>query len=141
MKAEDVRQIAAWLQDAGIAAFSLETPQGSLHLELDPGALPPAAAPPVPAAQRDGACITARGTGVFLATHPWHGAPLAEPGARVEAGQVVALLQSGRLYQPVTAPARGVLGHCLEPPGTLVDFGRPLLAFHPDIVDATGSNR
>lgn len=136
VKAEDVRQIAAWLEAAGLSQLTLTTPQSSLRLELGARPAPSTAQPPAASAAPS---LLARATGVFLPAHPWSDTPLAVPGRRVRAGDVVALLRAGPLYQPVTATADGVLGRCLAEPGGLVDFGRPLMEFLPDTSHETRS--
>jgi hypothetical protein len=129
MTAEEIRQILAWLEESGIAAFELRTPQGGLRLRLADGPTPRGNAPPAPTDTPR--CIRSPAVGVFLDAHPWLGEPLASPGTRVAAGAVVGLLRVGQLYRPVVAPRDGILGQRLTAPGTLVDFARPLLELLP----------
>ncbi len=131
MTVDEVRQIVAWLEAAGLTGFELTTPQGRLRLQLaSPGHLVPQSswAEPAPATP----AIAARGTGVFLDAHPWSDTPLVRPGQRVQAGETAALLRTGALIQPVTAAEAGVVGDRLVTPGTLVGFGTPLFAFTPE---------
>lgn len=131
MTLEEIRQIFAWLEEAGIAAFELRTPQGGLRLRLPDGPAPRGDAAPSPALTDAQRCIRSPGVGVFLDAHPWLGEPLASPGTAVAEGAVVGLLRVGHLYRPVVAPCSGTLGQCLAAPGMLVDFGRPLLELLP----------
>lgn len=133
MTAEEVRQIAAWLEASGLDTLELTTPEMRLRLKLGGGVaatLPAGDASPTPAAAPP--CVEARGTGVFLPAHPWRDAPLVQPGQRVRAGDIVGLLRIGPLLQPVTATEDGIIGHCLAAPGALVGFGTALMEFTPD---------
>ncbi len=99
-----------------------------MRLRLTRGRHPAAAA----AAAAPPPCLEARGTGFFLPAHPGRDAPLVQPGQRVRAGEVVALLRLGPLLQPVTAASDGIVGRCLVAAGALVGFGTPLMDFIPD---------
>lgn len=125
MNADEVRQIAGWLEAAGLDRFELTTPTARLRLTLGAAVAPAAEAPP----PRPG--LVARGTGEFLASHPWAEAPLVRPGQRVRAGDIVALLRTGALIQPVTAAEDGIAGAAVVAPGTLVGFGTTLMEFTP----------
>jgi biotin carboxyl carrier protein len=50
----------------------------------------------------------------------------------VRAGDIVALLRTGALIQPVTATEDGIVGAPLAVPGTVVGFGTPLMEFTPE---------
>jgi biotin carboxyl carrier protein len=128
MTADEVRQIAAWLEATQISQLELTAPGRRLRLTLG-GAAP--SADPLPKASSSPHVITAGGTGVFLDTHPWTGVALASPGEPVRAGDVVGLLRTGLLLQPVTAPQDGILGARLAVPGATVGFGTPLIEFAP----------
>lgn len=132
MTAEDVRQIAAWLEASGLDQLELITPQMRLRLKLggDPAAVPVDSdtPPPPPAAPP---CLEARGTGVFLPAHPWRDRPLVQPGQQVRAGEIVGLLRIGPLLQPVTAAVDGTVGRQIAAPGAMVGFGTPLMEFTP----------
>lgn len=130
MNADEVRQIIAWLEAAGLDSFELTTPTVRLRLTLGGMAGIAAelsqaeAAPAAPS-------LTARGTGAFLDAHPWSDTPLVRPGQHVRAGEIVALLCTGPLIQPVTAAEDGIVGARLVAPGTVVGFGTPLMEFTP----------
>ncbi len=131
MNADEVRQIATWLEAAGLDGFELTTPTARLRLTLGGGA--PVAAEPLPVQPApEPPSLAARGTGEFLATHPYADAPLVRPGQRVRAGDIVALLRCGALLQPVTASEDGVVGALLAAPGTVVGFGTALMLFTPE---------
>lgn len=139
MTADDVRQVVAWLEAAGLDGFSLDTPGTTLRITLDDGVeVRQAASAPSPPAEPP-PFLQARGTGVFLPAHPCGDAPLVQPGQQVRAGEVVALLRVGPLLQPVTAPAAGTIGGCLAAPGSTVGYGTPVMEFRPDAPPQTRS--
>ncbi|MEO3471991.1 biotin/lipoyl-containing protein [Roseomonas sp. CAU 1739] len=131
MNTDEVRQIAAWLEAAGLDGFELTTPTARLRLTLG-GGTPVAAAPLRVQPASEPPSLAARGTGEFLAAHPYADAPLVQPGQRVRAGDIVALLRTGALIQPVTASEDGIVGALLAKPGTIVGFGSPLMHFTPE---------
>ena len=135
MTPDEVRQIAAWLEAAGLDRFELTTPTARLRLVLG-GAVAPAAEAPRPEATPAQPSLVARGTGIFLNHHPWSDAPLVRPGQRVRAGEIVALLRTGALIQPVTAAEDGIVGAQLVVAGTMVGFGTPLMEFTPEARNA-----
>ncbi len=57
---------------------------------------------------------------------------LAEPGARVEAGTPLLVLEAMKMEHTVRAPADGVVEAFFFKPGDLVDGGAELLQFKPD---------
>jgi len=130
MTAEEMRQIAVWLEASELDLLELTTPRMRLRLKRGRHAVAASGAPPMPAMAPS--CLEARGTGIFLPAHAWRDAPLVQPGQRVRAGEVVALLRIGPLLQPVTATADGTVGRCLVTPGALVGFGTPLMEFTLD---------
>jgi biotin carboxyl carrier protein len=76
------------------------------------------------------AIIAAAACGIFFLGHPAREVTLSI-GTRLEAGEVVGVIATGPLLQPVSAPAAGTLTRVLCEPGQRVDFGTPLLAFAP----------
>ena len=69
-----------------------------------------------------------RPLGVFLHRHPLRADDLAPACSAVTAGQVLGLLQTGPLLQPVRAPSDGVLLEALVPHAATVGYGTPLFA-------------
>jgi acetyl-CoA carboxylase biotin carboxyl carrier protein len=129
---ELTRQLSAWLAETDIELLELEGPQTSLRLRR---AVPayvaaPVAAPAAAAGEPTVAAATvvrADSVGVLLHRHPQRHAPLAAVGARVRAGQPVALLRIGTLLLPVPAPRDGVVARLLADDGAAVGYGEPLL--------------
>lgn len=136
---DEIRQLAGWLSAAGLASLELHGPRGSLRLLRD--GMPAAGAVRAevtgpgghagPAAQaaaagEAGAVVRAASVGVLLDRHPLRREAIAPAGARVRAGEAIALLQVGQWLTAVTASRDGVLARWLVEPGTTVGFGTPL---------------
>ena len=130
---DELRQITAWLEAAGVLSLEIRRPGAGLRLTLasragaagpglDVREMPAAsAAPDVPRH-----VVKAPAVGVFRAAHPMRPAAFVQPGELVRAGRIVGLLRIGRVYLPVATAQAGVVGSLLTEPGTLVDFGTPL---------------
>ena len=115
--------LAALLAASDLSEIELRGPGIHLHLRNEGGRVSDVAT---------ATAIRAPAIGHVLWRHKLHAAPLAPPGTRVRAGQIVALLQIGPLLRPVLAPADGIVGApCIEA-GTLAGYGTPLLDFHED---------
>jgi biotin carboxyl carrier protein len=130
MKVEELRQIVQWLEEAAIGVFELESNDCRLRMVLQPDGVPgdPIAVTIDDGKDRSGdGIIVADVPGLFLIEHPQRATPMVPLGARVRGGDVVALIQIGSIYAPVTASADGTLAKILAVPGTFVGFGTPLL--------------
>lgn len=147
MMMAELQQLAAWLAGTDIGLLELSTPQGQVRLRRD-GAAPEnyvleelrghAGAPvSAAAAAASPAHVVALSVGIFLHYHPLRGTPLAPPGAEVQAGQTVGLLQIGVLLLPVAAPRAGVVAVLREAHGSLVGYGTALVELHPSMTPAT----
>jgi len=146
MMIAELQQLVAWLAGTDIGLLELCTPHGLVRLRRD-GAAPENyvleelqghAGAPVPAAVAASAVpaikpAVAPSVGVFLHHHPLRGTPLAPPGAKVQAGQTVGLLQIGALLLPVAAPQAGVVASMLKAHGSLVGYGTALVELHPSM--------
>ena len=138
MRVDDVRQLARWLEEAGLAELELEGPDLRLRLVLDGGATRAAAAPTLAIAAADlpdaviGRVVSAPVAGVLRLRHPHAAASLAELGDMVAPGAVIGLLQIGLIFAPVVAPVGGMLVRILALPDDLVGFGAPLFEIVAD---------
>lgn len=147
MMIAELEQLAAWLAGTDIGLLELSTPQGQVRLRRDDAVpenyvreeLQGHAGAPVPAAAAASSPtqVVASSVGVFLHSHPLRGTPLALPGAQVQAGQTVGLLQIGALLLPVPAPQAGVVASMLKAHGSLVGYGTALVELHPSMTPAT----
>ena len=123
-----IRQLSTWLAGTDIRSLELRGPGTSLRLRRGGGAAPVDEAVPVPSQQpvtvvRRTAVATAPAVGLLLHRHPQRDAALAPVGARVKAGQPLALLQIGTLLVPVPAPCDGVVTRHVALDGEIVGYG------------------
>lgn len=129
--------LRAALRRAGNASLELEV--GGLRLRMMPTAAArpyPADAPPPPKPTLpvDTPVLVSNGPGILRLADPAGGAPFAPPGAEVNAGQIVALLQAGAALWPVEASRSGRIESVLAEDASIVGYGTPLfrLARHSD---------
>ena len=124
-------QIAAWLAAADVDCIGIET--GAVVLRMVRGSrgyqLQTAGAhASAPAFDSAGPlAVTAHVAGIFLTRHPAGGGKFPVQGDRVQAGELLALLQIGLVLTPVLAPVDGTLGRCLQSTGTQVGYGARLI--------------
>jgi acetyl-CoA carboxylase biotin carboxyl carrier protein len=134
MPFDHIEQFSAWLAEAGIDRLELSGPDGRLCLESaapdENGPADADAAIQAAAAEIDGQpgfAVRALGAGILLHRHPMRETPLAPYGARIRAGQTVALLQIGVLLLPVDAFRDGTVTSLLADDGALVGFGTEII--------------
>jgi acetyl-CoA carboxylase biotin carboxyl carrier protein len=135
MPFDHIEQLSAWLAEAGIDSLELSGPDGRLCLgraeqdDIGPDEAD-AAIETVEAEideQQHGFAVRAPGAGILLHHHPMQQTPLAPCGARIRAGQTVALLQIGALLVPVDASCDGTVTSLLADHGALVGFGTAII--------------
>jgi acetyl-CoA carboxylase biotin carboxyl carrier protein len=136
MAFDQLRDLTAWMAEAGIDELELMGPSFQLRLGGSPLQKRDvqASAQHHDAASASGpACqvVTAPTVGLFLHRHPLHATMLAPQGTQVRAGQALGLLRIGPLLVPVIAPGDGVAGAMLVAHETVVGFGTGLVEFHP----------
>ena len=130
------KAMASWLESADIDYAEVSGPgwQVGLHKEsgyvarqVEPNNSP--AKPLFGPGSTGISCVkvTAPVAGVFLVHHPMRSAPLMRIGARVKAGDTVALLRIGQLLVPVKAPAGGVIVRVLVSDHSTVGYGCELI--------------
>ena len=132
---QDLRQISSWLAAAGIEFAEIRFAGSTVRLTLEPAAPTgnaDAIGTPSPAVGTT-SIVRSPSTGIFVATHPDRTAPQAAIGHRVEAGNVVGLLQITELYRPVVAERGGVISAIHAEPGSLVGYGAPLFELAADM--------
>lgn len=115
-------EIVAAMQTAGLSIFELDSPHGTVRLRLQEATPQVAPLPPAPALAR---CM-APAAGMLLLAHPMRDAVFAAAGACVHAGETIALIRTGLLLRPVTAPVGGVLRRWLAEDGDVVGYGAAL---------------
>ena len=123
--AERIQQLAGLLEGTSIVLLEVSGPDGSFRLSRDVADQHATHAPTVPAAGTK-RVIPAPSVGTFRIGHLLQNMPLAQPGGRVEPGDVVGLVQVGTLYLHVLAPSAGTLLAPLAADGDIVGYGAPL---------------
>jgi len=129
---ERFRQLAGWLAETDIGLLELRGPQILLRLLRDGAAagagdgatdLEPAPAQP----QAQTTIVAASTVGIVRHRHPLRDGPLAPPGARIERGQALVLLQIGQLLVQVSAPRDATVAGLFGQDGDAVGYGDPLI--------------
>ncbi len=130
MEASELKQIAEWLTEAGIASIEITGPRGSVRVTSAGACAADSAALTGGAAA--GTITQARATtvGVFLDTHPLRTAPFVRVGDAVKAGDVIGLVKIGRIFVPLSAPGAGIVSRILVESGSRADFGMAILEIH-----------
>lgn len=121
-----------WAADNHLAefAFSAEGHRITIRRGAAGGAQPAppaaaAAAPPVPASEAD--AVTAPLAGLCHLRPESGGAAFVEPGARVEAGQTICIIEAMKMMTPIPAPQAGTVEAILVGDGATVEAGAPLM--------------
>ncbi len=135
MEIAEIEQLVRWLEEAGLDSIEIEGPEHGLRLRLQheagsAAAGEPSAAEPAaflePSQDNTADIVTARGPGQFQDRHPAREKPFVRVGDSVRSGDVLALVRTGPVYAPVTAPRDGRVEQILVAAGDLVGFGSPL---------------
>lgn len=127
MQTQDIRQLAQWLALTDIDFLELRSPGVEVRLHRDGAATLGAEPGDGQVDAPDQAAVHAPSVGMLLDRLPGRPQPLCPPGAAVQTGRLLALLQVGPLLLPVRAPCDGWAGDWLVPPGSAVGYGTPLL--------------
>ncbi|WP_277188599.1 biotin/lipoyl-containing protein [Caballeronia sp. BR00000012568055] len=123
----ELRQIAGWLEAAGVGFIEIARGDNVARMTLG-GAVSKVAPVTTKAAAQPQQHIRALHAGRFMKTHPSRTSAIADAGAQVKAGDIVAIVQVAELCLPVIAPADGVLGEWLVEEGATVGYGAALAA-------------
>ena len=124
---DDWQQIAAWLAAADIDAIEVGEPGRVVRMVRAHGAyrIDEHAERSAGSSTEPHRAVLAPCAGVWLSRHP-QGGVFAQAGQRVQAGQMVGLLQIGLVLAPVLAPVAGTVVETLEASGTCVGYGARL---------------
>jgi acetyl-CoA carboxylase biotin carboxyl carrier protein len=128
---ERVAQLSAWLANTDIGLLELRTPQGILRLGRQGGDMVELPMEEEEEDEAEPVTVKASSVGLFLHTHPVATEPLARIGQRVDAGQLIGLLNIGPLLLPVSAPQAGIVDALHAESGIAVGYGAPLIDLHP----------
>lgn len=140
---EAVRRLAALLDETGVAEIEYRDGDRSLRISArgavqvsapvaaaaGPQEAPPAdaASPPQQAAGAEGTPVTAPIVGtVYLQPEPGQPA-FVQVGDRVQAGQILLIIEAMKVYNQIPAPSDGVVRQVLVSSGDPVEYGETLM--------------
>jgi acetyl-CoA carboxylase biotin carboxyl carrier protein len=87
-------------------------------------------------APREGVAIAAPLTGVYYPRASPDEPPFVSPGTIIAPGQIVALIETMKLFNEVTADLGGEVLSIVVQQGDLVEAGQPLMYVRPEEVEA-----
>ena len=123
LAAHEIADLVAHMRSVGVTEIEIAEGDAALRLVAPEEGVSASAAAAGPTIVKATAC------GIFLPGHPARtGKPV---GAGIVAGEVVAVIATGPLLQPVVAPSDGTGLRLLATAGQRVDFGTDLLALAP----------
>jgi acetyl-CoA carboxylase biotin carboxyl carrier protein len=119
----------------GEKIFELVRREGGITV-MPAGTVPPAAASVAPAAQAAQASssvkkVTAPLVGVFYRSSSPDNEPFVKIGDRVDAGQVLCILEAMKLFNEITSDYAGVVVRIIPENGELVSLGQELFWIEP----------
>jgi acetyl-CoA carboxylase biotin carboxyl carrier protein len=130
LQISELRQIAGWLETAGIGFIEIGGNGTLVRLTLEGNsAANPQPTQPMPTVRETQ--VIATSSGVLLTCHPMRSTPIVEPGAAIRQGDVLGLLRIAQLCLPVIAPSDGVVVKWLVEPGVTVGYGTALMTLAP----------
>lgn len=126
-----LRRLFRQLESTDIDELEIVAGDARLFLRREPGKSSPIQAPPPAESAPVGIPVPAPLTGVFYARSSPEQPPFVEPGAMVEPGQVVALIETMKLFNEVTVEVAGEVQSVVAHDGDLVETGQTLLYIRP----------
>ena len=149
--ATDLTDLAAFVermvqvaQRAGMATLSIKTEDLKLELrsgsvvEVSSNSAPKSAVAPVetpipftPDIERVGYVVTAPMVGTFYRSTSPTDPPFIQPGDRVEAGQLIGIIEAMKIMNEITADRSGTVLEVIADNATAVEYGSPLIRLGP----------
>ncbi|MBA3336474.1 MAG: biotin carboxyl carrier domain-containing protein [Chloroflexia bacterium] len=125
---DGVRRLVEALATAGVTEFRFEIAGLTLELRRGEGedALAPSSGARSGAEAEPDDVILAPVLGTFYRRPAPDAAPYLEPGAAVENGQAIGLIEVMKTFTEVTAPRAGILAAFLVEDGVFVEYGQPV---------------
>lgn len=131
MNIKEIRQLAAWIRDAGLNVLELKRPGFELLIRRgEPVQACTAPSAPQVAAEQSALTahvVSADNPGVFVSSHPDERDSYVKPGDAVAVGQLLGLLRIGLLYLPVRSHQAGHVLRFLAAENERVGYGQPLV--------------
>ena len=128
---EDVRQLITALQGTAVNEVEIRFGDVAVHLRRRPGVVvqAPAAAAEEPRTEQSAiAAIKAPLNGIYYDRPSPEADPFIQIGDRVEAGQVVAIIEAMKVFNEVHADQAGRVSKILAESGDMVQGGQDLIA-------------
>lgn len=136
----ELRQVARKMRAAGLASIELSGRNWMVRLHYDPTPplhnVEPPALPSVVSIPVAPACtaIAAPMPGKILLQHPLNNVAYARVGQQVKRDDLLALVQVGSLYLPVTSPADGTLTSIAVTQDQRVEYGSEIAHLSTTVV-------
>lgn len=134
----DVHELIAALQGTPVREVEISWGDTTVFLRRRPDVAPhaPAAVPRAPAAEKPRpAAIQAPLNGIFYDRPSPDAAPFVQVGDRIEAGQVVAIIEAMKVFNEVHAERAGRVTALLVESGDMVENGQDLIALDEESGD------
>jgi len=131
-----VRRVLKLAERYGLSELEVELDGVRVGVVTDPdaatttaGLVPPAGAPAAPIYEEDPdvELITAPITGTFYRSPSPNTPPFIEPGAVIETGQTIGIIEAMKVFNEVPSPLAGEVLEIPAPDGYLVQRGDPLM--------------
>jgi len=132
LDAETVRHVLRLLEATDVDELEITHGRSRLYLRRDPTAR--TAAPRgdgEPASEIEGVAISAPLTGIYYPRPSPEEPAFVTQGGMIEPGQIVALIETMKLFNEVTAELAGEVLSILVQHGDLVEAGQPLMYVRP----------
>ncbi|WP_073077377.1 acetyl-CoA carboxylase biotin carboxyl carrier protein [Sporobacter termitidis] len=140
MEFKDIKQLASLMKDMGLT--SLEYSEGDASVKMERGAVlsaaPAVAAPKAeeaaaqPEANSGAYTITSPMVGVFYAAPAADKKPYVSIGDRVEAGDVLCIIEAMKMMNEITSEKSGVIAEICAGNKQIVEYGHPLFRLSLD---------
>lgn len=127
---EVLRRLFRQLESTDIDELEIIAGDARLFLRREPGTHPSTPVPPTESVPI-GVPVSAPLTGVFYARASPDQPPFVELGALIEPGQVVALIETMKLFNEVTVDVGGEVLSVAAQDGDLVEMGQTLMYINP----------
>jgi len=139
-----VERMVQVAQRAGMATLSIKTEDLKLELrsgsvvEVSSNSAPKSAVAPVetpipftPDIEMVGYVVTAPMVGTFYRSTSPTDPPFVQPGDRVEAGQLIGIIEAMKIMNEITADRSGTVLEVIAENATAVEYGSPLIRLGP----------
>lgn len=131
LNAETLRHLFRQLEATDVDELELVVGASRIYLRREPGRRAVVERPPDNVVDR-GVAVVAPLTGVFFSRPAPDQPPFVEVGARIVRGQLVALIETMKLFNEVTTEVAGEILSVAVSDGDLVETGQPLMYIRLD---------